>query len=441
MTDKVLVADDSLTIQKVVGITLAGDAYELVEAHTEADLFTALENDEFKLVLLDFNLSEDKSGYDLSQLIRKQSPQTAIMAMLGTFDTVDDNQMEQSGIDDKIVKPFDSDKFIQKCRFLIEEGSDIQVGETNFEATEAPIEMEASEPEAELGAGWVVDSPKPQDDSSSNLNSINTEQETPATGLSGANFLAEEMMGWGMEVPGVIGTETSNTFAEFPPVIDESEAANTPAQEISAPQEVAQVEEIHDAEEEVLLPEGNDLDYPDMGAAPAEEPTQPTSKLVSVDELSAQDEVEEDLDATDPGFQMPEDFTNDLANEIEEEVSADEFWAVDESDSSTGVSFEEEDEPYIAEESTTEEIRITAAVMPEPTAPAEVTPAPVAAPAVTLDEDAIVAKLTENMKPMIEQLIKQYCEQSVEQVAWEVIPDLAENLIKKEIKDLADSVR
>jgi len=42
---------------------------------------------------------------------------------------------------------------------------------------------------------------------------------------------------------------------------------------------------------------------------------------------------------------------------------------------------------------------------------------------------------------MIEEMVKEFCRQSAEKVAWEVIPDLAENLIRKEIKEISDSVQ
>lgn len=74
----------------------------------------------FDLILLDFNLSDNKTGYDVVSAVRKNAPETPIMVMLGTFDSVDENQMSQVGIQDKIVKPFESSKFIKKCQELIE---------------------------------------------------------------------------------------------------------------------------------------------------------------------------------------------------------------------------------------------------------------------------------------------------------------------------------
>ncbi len=50
----------------------------------------------------------------------------------------------------------------------------------------------------------------------------------------------------------------------------------------------------------------------------------------------------------------------------------------------------------------------------------------------------------EELRPMIKELINQavadYCRQHIDKVAWEVIPDLAENLIKQELKKISDKV-
>ena len=54
--------------------------------------------------------------------------------------------------------------------------------------------------------------------------------------------------------------------------------------------------------------------------------------------------------------------------------------------------------------------------------------------------DELVEKLKVALTPMLQEMIKEVCRQSAEKVAWEVIPDLAENLIRKEIKTLSDSV-
>ena len=56
MNHKVLLADDSLTIQKVIRITLAGQPYDIVDCATEEELFKKLPEVQPKIVFLDFKI-------------------------------------------------------------------------------------------------------------------------------------------------------------------------------------------------------------------------------------------------------------------------------------------------------------------------------------------------------------------------------------------------
>ena len=164
MSKKILVADDSATIQKVVSITLANESCELVEALDSQSMFDKLAEDKYALVLLDFNLSEDMSGYDLAKTIKERSPETNIIAMLGTFDSVEEEKLQDVGINDVVVKPFESNKFIQSCRSLMadfEGGVDSPVAiddVSNLPVEEFPSSDE--EDSEDLAEGWVAKTPE-----------------------------------------------------------------------------------------------------------------------------------------------------------------------------------------------------------------------------------------------------------------------------------------
>ncbi len=55
------------------------------------------------------------------------------------------------------------------------------------------------------------------------------------------------------------------------------------------------------------------------------------------------------------------------------------------------------------------------------------------------NEEHIVSRVKELLLKELEVLVKQYCLKTVEKTAWEVIPDLAENLIKQEIQEITKS--
>lgn len=550
MSAKILVADDSLTIQKVVGITLADTGYELEQCKSENDLYEKIKVRKYDLILLDFNLAESKSGYDLAKEVLSISPDVKILVMLGTFDSVDESQLESIGVADKIVKPFESAKFVEKCTELIEsEVSDddsddeyepeddteekteeISLSEEHDEEEEVEdhaeddvldeeasfeeirVESIAEEDEEEPGEkteeihlssdeefdteesddvedsdddsdteddsvleegadyfkqevdedlindseGWVVDSPSQEDESLlENSGGLWEEEEKPVAEDTSA--LNSEVESWGMSVPGVIGGATDSSL--FPPVIDENapqqvrvepvqEDLSELKEEVEETQEV-QVEdtttEISRDGEEVRLPAGDDLDYPDMGGPSEEVSAEPKSKLVSLDDLAPdeEDDGEEELDVTDPLIESPSATQLDLADEIQSEVSPDEFWAVDDKDAANELTINEYVEgaganPDMVDMSDSAVESFDDVKVDEPKEESSHTHEEVVE--VEIDKEEILASITESLKPMIEEMVRELCRDKVEQVAWEVIPDLAENLIKKEIRDISDSV-
>lgn len=434
MAEKILVADDSLTIQKVISITLANSGYELTECLNEVDLLKMLQANSYDLVLLDFNLSDSKSGYELSKEIKKVSSSTQILAMLGTFDSVDDSELNDCGVGDKIVKPFESEKFIQKCRSLFDSRGELT--EVNLDSNSTfSEEISEVEEETDIGSEWVVDSPKPADESSATLlESDQVPDEFTFDGDQAKDALSEEMKGWGIEVPGVIGSETK--FDLLPPKIEsESNVEEEPALNVSQ----------------------EDLEYPDMGSS--------SESLESVtfehtDLVEENMDEEEDLDATDPSFQMPEDFSNDSSSSLEDEIDNDDFWAVDEVDETpfeedvnsfetttpVSVATAEVDELEDIAESEVDQIfsDLESEIDSEKESYSveELVASSTSTPAaqVNFDSDELVAEVKEAITPVLEDLVKKFCKEKIEQVAWEVIPDLAENLIKKEIKEISSSL-
>lgn len=382
MTSRVLIADDSLTIQKVIGITLANSGYELVECLNEAELFRKIQSNHFDLILLDFNLSDSRSGYELSKQINQAMPGAAIIVMLGTFDTIDESQFEACGIADKIVKPFESTKFIKKCRDLLE-------GKREMPAPKKPANVEEAYSKVDDIDMWKVDAPQ-----------IHTKDEEGAMELETTpqsvtlDPLSSEMSGWGF-------TPTQSLEEKylkvFPPVIEET------SEEVSV------------------------LD-----------------RLQSSSQFVQETEFEKDEDETNPTFEVPEDLNRNLLSEIDEDISAEAFWAVDEV-----VPVKAEEEKYIEEtnlDEVTADLTDTVQAFKESEQKvAETKPVVESQPTLqlqsTINQDELVEKLKASLRPMIEEMVKEFCRQSAEKVAWEVIPDLAENLIRKEIKEISDSVQ
>ena len=119
MSVNVLVADDSATIQKVVSITLANESVNLISCESEGELLTKVSEGDIHAVLLDFGLSQDKTGFDLISSILSINSNIKILTMLPAFEQVDEGKLSEAGSFGSIAKPFESSKFIGVFREMI----------------------------------------------------------------------------------------------------------------------------------------------------------------------------------------------------------------------------------------------------------------------------------------------------------------------------------
>ena len=383
MTSRVLVADDSLTIQKVIGITLANSGYELVECVNEEELFRKIQSNHFDLILLDFNLSDSRSGYELSKQINNVMPGAAIIVMLGTFDSIDEGQFSSCGISDKIVKPFESSKFIKKCRDLLDGVKTIPVAKAESNNSSNNSE-EANDSSDDLDL-WTVDAP--------HMTAKEVEPTEPAytSETQSLDPLSSEIEGWGFKSPNYLEEKFQKTF---PPEID---------------------------------------DHQDVV-----ERLQSSSSFIQETIDSGDD------DETDPSFEIPEDLNRNLLSEIDNEISAEAFWAVDEVVPVAAEEYSDILETNLDEVTADLTETVQSFKESEARAASRVVPSEASGEADTIihmDQDELVEKLKISLRPMIEEMVREFCRQNAEKVAWEVIPDLAENLIRKEIKEISDSVQ
>jgi CheY-like chemotaxis protein len=120
MGSRVLLADDSVTIQKVVGIIFANEGYTLTVVDT-GDAAVARARELKPDVMLVDALMPGKNGYEVCREIRQDPAlaHTAILLMTGAFEVVDEEKNRQSGADEFITKPFESQALIDVTNRLI----------------------------------------------------------------------------------------------------------------------------------------------------------------------------------------------------------------------------------------------------------------------------------------------------------------------------------
>ena len=120
MAKKILLADDSLTIQKVVELTFSDGDYDLVCVSNGQKALDKVRDDRPDLILADVVMPE-KNGYEVCEAI-KGNPATAripVVLLSGTFEPFDRDRAERIGCDAIVSKPFDSQQLISQVEALL----------------------------------------------------------------------------------------------------------------------------------------------------------------------------------------------------------------------------------------------------------------------------------------------------------------------------------
>jgi CheY-like chemotaxis protein len=120
MSKRLLLADDSITIQKVVQITFAHEDYELtITDNGDAALAKARELLP-DLVLADVYMP-GKNGYELCAAIKQEATlrQVPVLLLAGSFEPFDEGKARAAGADAWIEKPFESQALIDKVSALL----------------------------------------------------------------------------------------------------------------------------------------------------------------------------------------------------------------------------------------------------------------------------------------------------------------------------------
>ena len=120
MPKTLLLADDSVTIQKVVGITFANEDVELVTALNGDDALRKARELKPDLVMADIGMP-GLDGYELCAAIRAE-PELAnipVLLLTGTFETYDEERAVEVGASAYIAKPFEAQGLIDQVNTLL----------------------------------------------------------------------------------------------------------------------------------------------------------------------------------------------------------------------------------------------------------------------------------------------------------------------------------
>lgn len=477
MSRKLLLADDSITIQKVIGITFVNEDYTLAVADNGDAALEKARSDRPDLILADVFMP-GKNGYELCAAV-KADPSLAgvpVLLLTGTFEPFDEAKAQACGADGWIAKPFESQTLITRVKELLDKAWAAPAASAEPVATAAasmPKAAPVSAPESEVEADiWTELAASPAETAAAAAS-----QEVDFSAIF-TDDAEESSAPPAAEAAEDIWSDVSLVEEDLAPVSDEPAAADLPENvwaEMDAPVSPAVVagavaeetiglieedEVMELAEEDILALDEEDI----LGDEPlAETPAAEGDFVFVTDETAADLAAEEDLPPLAEDIFAFEDEPVPLAaaaSAVSEVLTGSAPEAVDigeapvtEEDAFV-FSVEEpefEAEDLIASESFHEDDALNlepempaVAAFAEPQIAAE----PFAATAAELPEEPVAEAVEERVRCLSEAdlarivervagtVIERLAGTILEKIAWEIVPDLAESLIKDELRQI-----
>jgi CheY-like chemotaxis protein len=120
MSKKILLADDSITIQKVIELTFSDEDFDVVTVGNGRLALEKLPDVKPDIVLCDIIMPEI-DGYEVCRRV-KSDPQTAhipVLLLTGAFEPFDQERANRVGSDGFLAKPFEPETLITKVKDLL----------------------------------------------------------------------------------------------------------------------------------------------------------------------------------------------------------------------------------------------------------------------------------------------------------------------------------
>lgn len=480
MGSTILLADDSLTIQKVVELTFSDTDHEVVAVSSGEELMQRLPDTRPDLVICDI-LMPGTDGYEVCQRI-KSSPASLhipVILLTGTFEPFDRDRALAAGCSEIITKPFEARKLVETVERLL-------AGDTaGPRAADVPAGGRVTAPSQFQGAV----APPPGDDGAfeTRLSPPSPGDAAPAADdEDGLEFTATgfaEMEAAGSSHDEIVAPPPPADGLEFEPTgatADEGEfddAFAAAASEGGFDQDTFDDDGLP-AEDAFQEPPSEDeaVEVPVTAAAPAFEDPSAGEEPFSSNEVTAdfaprpaaEDEPFGD-DAETAAEPAPFDDETETAAEPapfdDDGRSGEDTWpeitttAGDVGDAFAAADDEDEDEvaePEIAtvplpvpttEPEPEPDGEWDATGAPEPAAEAEVevedgadtapiVEPPATPPAAAAAPPAAAATLSDEDVDRIARRVLELAADRIEQIAWDVVPDMAEIVVRERIREL-----
>lgn len=485
MGKKILLADDSITIQKVIELTFSDEDFEVVTVGNGRLAIEKAQEVQPDIVLCDIIMPE-KDGYEVCEFVKGHEAlgRVPVLLLTGAFEPFDQERAARVGADGFLAKPFEPQALIAKVKDLLSHGggkpSLARPAPPPAATTPIPSPVVAAGPPARAAAPQPPPPPRAPEPPPA---PAPVEAEPPPM------FIPEEptVVSAAVTAEAVAAAEAAPELEEVPPAVEE--ALPAPEDLVPAPAEEEFYAEAVDEAEAPPAPEADLVglshdEQASLGEARRDEqvaPEPPITTDVPLEERARAatagavgrevpvfDEVPEEVEGAGapsmegrfepapPERPAPEPPAPEPPAPVAAPPALEPPPPAVAAPEPSQVSWESEPplpvpepepaapapQPVVAAAATAPE-PVPVAPPPEPAPAPEpeesfagLAPPPPAEPAPPPSQAAEVAVPADQVAQIAQRVVAQISEKVVRDVAWEVIPDLAEALIKKEIERL-----
>lgn len=393
---KMLLADDSVTIQKVIDLTFGSEGVEVTAVNNGDQAISQLEEVAPDIVLADVFMP-GKTGYEVCEYIKKdeRTRHIPVMLLVGSFEPFDEAEARRVGADAVMTKPFQSIReLINKVNVLLGGGSRVQT--LDLDSAESAKTQNGAERQEQSDEGRLAASHSEVDDQMIEV--------APAEEFS----TVSDSRDFQDRMPVAARTEDADMHG-----VDVQSGAPfvaKPVRQVIHKPEAAPVAAAQVADSALL-------DLGDFEPLPA---------AAEADDFVLDLEDEPFRSDDEASFERGWDFS---AQKQEPEVAEQPPQEMISTLRPGAVSFEESAAAE-TERLSAPEASISAAEMPtQPLLPAPQTPSDFSA------SPAIAQYPPELIEAIAQRVVELLSEKVIEEIAWEVVPQLAEVMIKKKLEE------
>jgi len=396
----ILLADDSITIQKIVNLTFSGEGIDVVTVGNGEAAVKKIHEIRPALVLADIFMP-GKNGYEVCDYIKNDASLSAtpVILLVGAFEPFDSNEAARVKADGHLTKPFEIKVLISAVNSLISAAGEPK--DAPEPAVEVPVSEDADFAEHEpVVSGF---SPLPEMPTTSRAVDIEVPVELPSTEAISVEVAAPIALGVDAQDAEVLAPAASEAAEEVvsvtEPEVNVQAAIQPPEPEISAPS--------------LMIEDSDPLGLLDGGLGTGGE------REIAFDSRSMVVDIWE-----------PRTTVEAIAPAVSEEPASPVQEMTTEMATAEPLLHEAEVAPAPIFESTMEEPRLEPSVSPTvSTSEVEVRmarPASEPTPVPTVVSEELIERIANRV---VEKLSREV----IERIAWEVVPDLAELMIKEHV--------